>query len=256
MTMRRVVGVLAVLVALAAAPVSAAESWAKHADRDCGDGRAHGSVGGRVPAGRPARPWRAARARRGARRRDGDAGRPIRPGKAARARRGPRPRARPRPCREARPRRAGSCGPGAAGPRRNRGRGAAARPPHEPSAGPGSNRAPSGRCRHPRRDRVLAGTRPRAPGHRRRCGARGAGRRDRPSAAHRLAAAGPAARRALRRLPVHLGRLLGPPAGAVRRDGARRLRLLRPRLARLQARAFRRRAGACRGVRGPARRMR
>ena len=41
------------------------------------------------------------------------------------------------------------------------------------------------------------------------CGARGAGRRARPSAAHRLAAAGPAARRALRRLPVHLGRLLG-----------------------------------------------
>ena len=50
----------------------------------------------------------------------------------------------------------------------------------------------------------------------------------------RLAAAHPRARRLLRRLPVRLGRHVGASADALRRHLARRLRLLRLRVARLQ----------------------
>ena len=59
-----------------------------------------------------------------------------------------------------------------------------------------------------------------------------------------LAAPACSARRLVRRLPVRLGRHVGSAAAAAREAGARRLRLLRVHLARVQARAVRRRLRA------------
>lgn len=122
-------------------------------------------------------------------------------------------------------------------PLRHRGGRTVARPAHEPSGGSGQARAPPGRPRDPCGGGVLGRPDPAAP----------EGRVGRHScrdgvvlAAHvrRVAATDPHERRRTRRLPVRVGRrerTRGRSVVAVRSAGARRLRLLRLHLARLQA---------------------